>query len=217
MAAFTAANQLSGFSPAVLAQDVEQWILENEPVAIDLRDPISFHRANLNGSTNISQGVLRENLDRIPKDEAILLISDDGQKGHVALRMLAEAGFSKAVNLSGGFISLERHGRAAGYEQVQVGLFPIEKKSVSDLHGTGSPTTDDGSGEQSEPQEVSDGPLILDELMEHTDEFGAKDREIAVYCASGARSSYATRLLEQAGFTNVRNAGGLHQMMANGV
>jgi rhodanese-related sulfurtransferase len=119
-----------------------------------------------------------------------------------------------------------------------VGLFPIEEKSVSGLHGTGSHSDGDDSEDRSQTQEVSDGPLILDvrtpmefemgaypgavnvnldELMEHTDEFGAKDREIVVYCASGARSSYATRLLEQAGFTNVRNAGGLHQMMANGV
>jgi rhodanese-related sulfurtransferase len=239
MAAFTASNKQSGFSPAVLASEVEAWVLENEPVAIDLRDPISFGKAHLDGSTNISQGQLRENLDRIPKEQAILVISEDGQKGHVALRMLVAAGFTKVVNLSGGYISLERFARAARLEQLRVGLMPVERKSVAD-HSNPGASSDQGSdsspaaGDQ-DPSSTSDGPLILDvrtpgefqmgaypgavnvgldELIDRVDEFGSKDREIVVYCASGARSSYAQRLLEQAGFTNVRNGGGLHQMMA---
>lgn len=39
-----------------------------------------------------------------------------------------------------------------------------------------------------------------------------KGRPIVVYCASGARSERARRMLEQAGFQNVVNAGGLSQM-----
>ncbi|MFW6214223.1 MAG: FAD-dependent oxidoreductase [Spirochaetota bacterium] len=253
MAAFTASNKRSGFSPAILASEVEQWVFAHEPIAIDLRDPISFGRAHLEGSTNISQGRLRENMDRIPKEQAILVISEDGQKGHVALRMLAAAGFEKVVNLSGGYISLERYARAAGFEQLQVGLLPVERKSVADLHageggaggaaarggagGAGGAATrggEDGAGGAADGA-VEEGPLILDvrtpgefqmgaypgavnvgldELTSRVDEFGSRDREIVVYCASGARSSYAQRLLEQAGFTNVRNGGGLHQMMA---
>jgi phage shock protein E len=33
-----------------------------------------------------------------------------------------------------------------------------------------------------------------------------------LYCASGARSAQAARLLKQAGFTNAVNAGGLDDM-----
>ncbi len=111
MAAFTAINKQTGFSPSILAQEFEQFVLEQTPIAIDLRDPISYAKANLRGTNNLSQNVLRENLDRIPKEHTILLISDDGQKGHVALRMLKGAGFDKVYNLSGGYISLERHAR----------------------------------------------------------------------------------------------------------
>ena len=237
MAAFTAVNKQSGFSPALLASEVEAWIFANEPVAIDLRDPISFSRANLDGSTNISQGTLRENMDRIPKEQAILVISEDGQKGHVALRMLAAAGFEKVVNLSGGYISLERYARAAGFEQLHVGLFPVEKKSIADLHGGAVGANADGvdAGEADGSAVSAEGPLVLDvrtpmefqmgaypgainvgldEITSRVEEFGSRDREIVVYCASGARSSYAQRLLEQEGFTNVKNGGGLHQMMA---
>ena len=42
------------------------------------------------------------------------------------------------------------------------------------------------------------------------DSFGIeKNTPIVCYCASGARSEYARRVLEQAGFTNVRNFGGI--------
>lgn len=248
MAAFTAENKRSGFSPALLAQDVEAWIVEQEPIAIDLRDPITFRRAHLAGATNISQNMLRDNLDRIERDQPILVISDDGQKGHVVLRMLAGAGFTNVVNLSGGYLSMERHARAVGYEQLAVGLFAVERKSVDDLEGgaarhaahAAGPAERDGaeaaSGEANAGADREpDGPLVvdvrtamefrmgaypgavnieLDELPDRASELGATDREIVVYCASGARSAYAQRLLAQMGFTNVTNGGGLHDMMA---
>ena len=234
MAAFTAENQRTGFSPSVLARDFEQFVMEYEPIALDLRDPISYRKAHLEGSTNITQNLLRENMDRIPPEQAIVLISEDGQKGHVALRMLAGAGFTQVFNLSGGYISLERHARAIGYEHLLVGLLPVEQKSVEDLEQADA-TSDAETG----TDEISaEGPVILDvrtpmeftmgaypgavnvsldELSERASELGDRDREIVVYCASGARSAYAERMLREMGYTNVRNAGGLHDIMAAGV
>lgn len=52
----------------------------------------------------------------------------------------------------------------------------------------------------------------LDVLAERLDKIGAKDRPIVVYCASGARSAQAARLLRSYGFTDVTNAGGLGSM-----
>ena len=43
-------------------------------------------------------------------------------------------------------------------------------------------------------------------------ELGPKDAPIILYCASGARSGHAARILRQAGFTDVTNAGGLEDM-----
>jgi phage shock protein E len=43
-------------------------------------------------------------------------------------------------------------------------------------------------------------------------ELEPKDRPIVLYCASGARSAQASRLLKQAGFSDVINAGGLEDM-----
>ncbi len=238
MAAFTAINHRSGFSPAILAKDVETFALEQGPIVIDLRDPISYGKANLLGSNNLSQNILRDNLDQIPRDQTILMISEDGQKGHVALRMLKGAGFESVYNLSGGYISLERYARAIGFSQIQVGLFPVQKKSVEDLErgeANGDAPTDDATNQAAA---AGDGPLVidvrtpmefamgahpqavnvsLDEIVPRVQELAATDREIILYCASGARSAYGQRLLEQHGFTNVHNGGSLHDIMAAGV
>ncbi|MEX2443949.1 MAG: FAD-dependent oxidoreductase [Alkalispirochaeta sp.] len=235
MAAFTAINHRSGFSPAILAKDVETFVLEREPIVIDLRDPISYGTANLVGSNNLSQNILRDNLDQIPRDQTILLISEDGQKGHVVLRMLKGAGFESVYNLSGGYISLERYARSIGFSRIQVGLFPVQRKSVEDLERgetSGETQTDDRSGEDAA---AGDGPLVidvrtpmefamgaypgavnisLDEIDSRVQELADTDREIILYCASGARSAYGQRLLEQLGYTNVRNGGSLHDIMA---
>ncbi|MFP4180563.1 MAG: FAD-dependent oxidoreductase [Spirochaetaceae bacterium] len=237
MASFTADNHLSGFSPSVLARDLEAFVKEHQPIAVDLRDPISYGKANLSGSNNISQNELRDNMDKIPSDKTILVISEDGQKGHVSLRMLKGAGFDKVYNLSGGYISLERHARALGFEHLQAGLFPLEKKRIEDLEAEAA-QKESSRTEETQPGEeelAGEGPLVvdvrtpmefsagaypdavnipLDELTSRTEDLGNKDREITLYCATGARSSYGQRVLTQMGFTNVINGGGLHDMMS---
>jgi len=54
--------------------------------------------------------------------------------------------------------------------------------------------------------------IPLDKLSDRMGKIGPKDRGVVVYCASGARSSRAARLLKAAGFTDVTNAGALHSM-----
>ncbi len=68
------------------------------------------------------------------------------------------------------------------------------------------------------PAEFQDGaykgainiPLSL--LPVRMNELEPKDRPIVLYCASGARSGQGARLLKQAGFRDVVNAGGLDDM-----
>ncbi len=43
-------------------------------------------------------------------------------------------------------------------------------------------------------------------------ELGPKDKPIVLYCASGARSAQAARILKQAGFLDAINAGGIDDM-----
>ncbi len=54
--------------------------------------------------------------------------------------------------------------------------------------------------------------IPVDSMMARIDEFGDKNAPIILYCASGARSAYAARLLKNAGYADVVNAGGLYDM-----
>ncbi|MFZ4622539.1 MAG: rhodanese-like domain-containing protein [Bacteroidota bacterium] len=54
--------------------------------------------------------------------------------------------------------------------------------------------------------------IPVDSMMARIDEFGDKNAPIILYCASGARSAYGARLLKNAGYADVVNAGGLYDM-----
>lgn len=54
--------------------------------------------------------------------------------------------------------------------------------------------------------------IPLNVLPAKLGELGPKDKPIILYCASGARSAQAARLLKQSGYTAVVNAGGLDDM-----
>jgi len=59
-----------------------------------------------------------------------------------------------------------------------------------------------------------DGALHIpvNELPEHLDELRAMKGPIVVYCQSGGRSGMAQQFLQQHGFTDVYNGGGIGQM-----
>jgi phage shock protein E len=68
------------------------------------------------------------------------------------------------------------------------------------------------------PDEFADGAypgavnIPLGSLGSRIGELGPKEGAIVLYCASGARSAQAARMLKQAGFADVVNAGGLDDM-----
>jgi len=68
------------------------------------------------------------------------------------------------------------------------------------------------------PAEFKDGAykgavnIPLATLPARMHELEPRDKPIVLYCASGARSGQGARLLKQAGFTDVINAGGLDDM-----
>ena len=58
-------------------------------------------------------------------------------------------------------------------------------------------------------------PLIRLQLGDFPDI--PKDSSIQVYCRSGGRAVMAKDLLDEAGFSNITNAGGLEDLRAQGV
>ena len=159
----------------------------------------------------------------------MIVYDETGKKGHQALRTLIGAGLNDVTNISGGHISLQRQARTVGFKQIKIDLLPIESKSVEEeVAKTEEKSYSKASDSNSPivvdvrtPEEFHSGAypgavnIPLDELMHRHEELGNNaSREIVVYCASGARSAYAQRMLTQIGYTQVKNGGGIAAMMA---
>ncbi len=232
MAAYTAENRKSGYSPSVTTMELDELIKEHKPIVIDVRDMFAFDKSNIQGSYNIPLEMLSEEIDSIPKDAKVLVFDDFGKKGHQALRMLKGAGIENVWNLSGGHLSLTRYAYAIGYETIRVNLPELEIKSIEDEDK--KETVAESTTKTEEKKTDTSSPIVvdvrtpmeflggaypdainisLDEMESRLDEFGDKDRDITLYCASGARSAYAQQILRQLGYTNVKNGGGLMHMM----
>lgn len=63
--------------------------------------------------------------------------------------------------------------------------------------------------EESYPNSVN---IPVDQVHARLKELGDANTPLIVYCATGARSAYAARLLKHAGYVDVINAGGLYDM-----
>lgn len=68
------------------------------------------------------------------------------------------------------------------------------------------------------PDEFADGHysgarnIPVNVLGNRLDEIGPKDKPVVLYCASGARSAMAAKMLKASGFADVTNAGGMDDM-----
>lgn len=226
MAAYVAENRLSGYSPALSVEDVGAYLAEKDPVVVDVRDSFAFAKGHLEGAVNLPLEVLTENVTKLPVGRPLLVMDETGKKGHQALRTLLGLRGGEVVNVSGGFRSLERQARAVGV----AGLVPLSVAAKTSDSETPVATPSQGT----DPVAPAQGPLVVDvrtrrefaggaypgavnipvdELEGRMAELGARDREITVYCASGARSAYAQQMLMAHGFENVTNGGGLVHMM----
>jgi len=229
MAAYTAENRISGFSPSVTVTELDAFIEGKNPVIVDVRDVFAFEKSHVKGAVHIPLELLAEQINSIAKGRPVIVYDETGKKGHQALRTLLGAGFKDVTNISGGHTSLQRQARTVGFKHIQVNLLPVELKSLEEEttkneEKTASKAKDENSlmvVDVRTPEEFEDGAypdavnIPLDELMERLDELGNNAaREIVVYCATGARSAYAQRMLIQVGYSNVKNGGGLGAMMA---
>lgn len=235
MAAYTAENRISGFSPALTISELDAFLEDKEARWIDVRDVFSFEKAHVEGASNIPLEILPTVLDQIPEDQLILVYDQTGKKGHQALRTLKGAGFENVLNVSGGFISLSNYVRSITPKGFELNLPDPEPKTLGGDAEEEQEKIDQDSAQSKAKVEASTGPIVvdvrtedefdygafpgainipLDELEARMNELGDKDRQIILYCATGARSAYAQQLLMAYGFSNSQNGGGLARMMA---
>lgn len=229
MAAYAAENKMSGFSPSISAAELESFIQGKKVAVLDVRDVFSFKKSHIKGAAHIPLELLSEHLKDIPKDIDIIVYDETGKKGHQALRTLVGAGCKSVFNITGGHTSLQRFAITGGFEYIDIDILPLEKKSINEEAvadeevSVGEEQVEENTrmivdvrsaGEFASGAVPTATNISLDSIMQGAGDFGEDmDREIYVYCASGARSAYAQQVLAQRGYTNVKNGGGVSQMM----
>lgn len=231
IAGFVAENRMSGYAPLVTASEIEEALKDKKVLMIDIRDVFTYRKGHVEGAVNMAAEEVFERLGQENRNTTILIMDETGKVAHRVARSLMLNGFENVLYLAGGYKSLELYQRSLGYDSLAVGVAPVEKKSLDDhitteeaeentleeeaLSGTGRLVVDVRT-----PEEYAMGAypgavnIPLDELTARVGEMGSKDREIILYCASGARSAYAQRFLAGEGFIRVTNGGGIMQMMA---
>lgn len=229
MAAYTAENKLSGNSNSVTASELDTFIEGKNPYIIDVRDYFSFQKNHVTGATHIPVELLLKQSNTIPADRWIIVYDETGKKGHQALRQLMGTGFKQVVNISGGYTSLQRHARAIGFKNIKIDTLPIQIKTIGKEEHKENNDDNIVNNDQNlaivvdvrTRGEFQSGAfpdainIPIDELVKRYTELGNNmNRDITVYCASGARSAYAENMLRQLGFTHVKNGGGIAAMMA---
>ncbi len=230
MAAYVAENKISGYSPSIMVSELDNYLEEKQQlIVLDVRDVFAYQKSNMDGAYHLPLETLETNLSQIPKDIPILVYDETGKKGHQALRILIGAGCEEVKNIAGGHISLQRHAAVVGFKHINMIPLPIKKKSINEKVLEETETTQNVNTQELErlvidvrtPGEFMGGAfpdainIPLDDIMTGKDELGDNpDREIIVYCATGARSAYAQQILRRRGFSNVTNGGGISAMMA---
>jgi len=104
MAGFVAAGMLRGEHPQV---DLEAALhfgdgLVESPLLLDVRTPQEYAAGQIPGAVNLPLDELRARLAELPRDRAIAVYCQVGQRAYLATRILRQAGF-QASNIGGGY------------------------------------------------------------------------------------------------------------------
>ena len=176
---------------------------ENARIIVDVRTVEEYEEGAVPDALNIPLDELTYRYEELGKNtqREIIVYCASGARSAYAQQLLRSLGYSNVSNGGGLAYMMSQFGKAAVAPNVQtVNNEPL----VVDVRT---------------PQEFKGGAypnainIQLDELANRVDELGSKQRDITLYCASGARSAYAQRMLQQMGFSNVKNGGGLMHMM----
>jgi NADPH-dependent 2,4-dienoyl-CoA reductase/sulfur reductase-like enzyme/rhodanese-related sulfurtransferase len=102
MAGFVAAGLLRGDHPQVDLEAVLAAPPEQRPFLVDVRTAQEFSQGHIPGALNIPVDEVRSRLSEFPRDRAIAIYCQVGQRGYLATRILKQSGFA-AVNIGGGY------------------------------------------------------------------------------------------------------------------
>lgn len=101
-AGFVGANMINGDVKCVNWNEIDR-LKEEGAVLLDVRTRGEYEMGTIPGAINIDLNTIRDNLDRIPKGQKIIIFCQAGLRAYVGYRILANNGYKNIYDLSGGF------------------------------------------------------------------------------------------------------------------
>jgi len=74
----------------------------NTPRLIDVREAWEFEKCKIDGAELMPMRTVQMNLDKLDKDEEIVVICHHGIRSRMVARMLDQLGYNRVINLSSG-------------------------------------------------------------------------------------------------------------------
>jgi NADPH-dependent 2,4-dienoyl-CoA reductase/sulfur reductase-like enzyme/rhodanese-related sulfurtransferase len=105
MLGFIALNEMDGIEKLIDYKEALKRVNDGA-LMLDVRNPQEWDAGHMDGALLIPHSELRYNLDKLPKDKEIVITCAIGLRGHIAYRILAQNGFTKISNLTGGWKTL---------------------------------------------------------------------------------------------------------------
>jgi rhodanese-related sulfurtransferase len=92
----------------VSAQYAADTLASSEPpLAVDVRNPREHEQKHIAGSVSVPLNHLQENLERLPKDRALLIYCAGGYRSSIAASLLQRHGFQRVSEIAGGIAGWE--------------------------------------------------------------------------------------------------------------
>ena len=84
------------------AKQLQEYLEENKPFLLDVRQPWEYDVCHIDNSTLIPMAHLPSELDKLDKEKETVVICHHGIRSRMMGRYLESLGFKKLINLSGG-------------------------------------------------------------------------------------------------------------------
>ncbi len=100
MAGFVGTNLIKGIVKSVTYDEVDTL---DKPLFVDVRTPVETDLGSVPGAVKVPVDDMRERLNELPKDRDLVIYCKVGIRAYIAYRILAQNGYDRVYNLSGGY------------------------------------------------------------------------------------------------------------------
>jgi len=97
------------------AASVVEILKRDDVTALDVREPSETAYAAIADSRNIPLGYLTRRLAEVPRDSTVVVYCQGGTRSSIAASLLSAAGYTRVVDLIGGFDAWQHHQAALEY------------------------------------------------------------------------------------------------------